>query len=189
MKTQLCLLFTDNVLWIKEHMEDNQLAQEGWCLQSVNSLLICVGAAINGVSTFVTGDVIFVQVIGTIIHLRNTSYFSVFWLLRTFCFRWMSNGRFVSGVLRPALMVSSTGKVKKGSHSLTRSFLVEQLLEDHCVRMDFWWKYQINGTCHGLFHTQACDVGNTEGWLPHPGRHDPSFGARAVLWGCFSVCF
>ena len=32
-----------------------------------NSLLICVGAAINGVSTFVTGDVIFVQVIGTII--------------------------------------------------------------------------------------------------------------------------
>ena len=31
MKTQLM----DNVLWIKEHMGDNQLAQEGWCFQSV----------------------------------------------------------------------------------------------------------------------------------------------------------
>ena len=85
-----------------------------------NSLLICVGAALSGVSTFVTGDVIFVQVIRTIIHLRNMLYFSVFWLFWTFCFRQMSNGRFVSGVFLPALMVSATSKVKKGvSQSLT----------------------------------------------------------------------
>lgn len=85
-----------------------------------NPLLICVAAAISGVSTFVTGDIIFVQVIGTIIHLRNMLYFSVFWLFWTFRFRQMSNGRFVSGVFRPALMVSATSKVKKGvSHSLT----------------------------------------------------------------------